>query len=256
MRWQPASTAPRGRRRRLWGIALIVAALSALALPLDAFGFGATGNPAAIAFYRGAAAKTDALPAYALDQVGWVRAKDSVKKDQVSWAWGFAQFTSNDYPAKEHIVLVQHGGSTQWLEDIITPLDRGCHVAACKQYPIEIIVHRAEAYEGIVVSGSSARCFKREPLRKVPYTVGNPWWVAVGHFAPKVIRGALTQITSAYVNEGQHVTETDLIATKTRLFARSQMYAAATTGRRAFSYRLTDVQLARAPRAPSISICS
>ncbi len=242
-------------RRRLAAVALVVAA-SAVVLPLDAF--GATGNPAAIALYRVAAARTDAQPAYVLNQTGWVRASDSVRKNQVTWAWGFAQFKSRlkVYPAREHLVLVQHAGSTVWLEDTITPIDPGCRTAACKQYPIEIVVHQRVAYEGIILSGHSAACFRAEPLRKVPYTVGSPWWVAVGHFAKKVVRGTLTEITSTYINEGQVVTERDWITTKTKLFAQSMMRAAATTGRRAFSYRITDGRLAKVPASPRISLCS
>jgi hypothetical protein len=242
-------------RRRLAAVALVVAA-SAVVLPLDAF--GATGNPAAIALYRVAAARTDAQPAYVLNQTGWVRASDSVRKNQVTWAWGFAQFKSRlkVYPAREHLVLVQHAGSTVWLEDTITPIDPGCRTAACKQYPIEIVVHQRVAYEGIILSGHSAACFRAEPLRKVPYTVGSPWWVAVGHFAKKVVRGTLTEITSTYINEGQVVTERDWITTKTKLFSESMMRAAATGGRQAFSYRITDGRLAKVPASPRISLCS
>jgi hypothetical protein len=255
LRLEASSTKRVTRRRRLAGVALIVAAAT-VALPLDAF--GATGDPAAIAFYRVAAARTDALPAYVLNQTGWVRASDSVRKNQVTWAWGFAQFKSRlkVYPAREHLVLVQHKGSTVWLEDTITPIDPTCRAAACKQYPIEIVVHQKVAYEGIILSGHSAACFKAEPLRKVPYTVGTPWWVAVGHFAPKLVRGTLTEITSTYVNEGQVVTETDLITTQTKLFAKSLMRAQLTSGRRAFSYRITDGRLAKVPASPRISICS
>ncbi|HUD69134.1 MAG TPA: hypothetical protein VMQ40_02735 [Acidimicrobiales bacterium] len=257
MRHPASSTSRRAPRCRLAGAVLFVAAAAIVAVPLDAYGFGATGNPAAIAFYRVAAARTDALPAYVLNQTGWMRASDSVKKNQVTWAWGFAQFKSRlpVYPAREHIVLVQHAGSTVWLEDVITPIDARCHAVKCRQYPIEIVVHRAEAYEGIVLP-TGAKCFKREALRKVPYTVGTPFWVAVGDFAPKVVHGVLTEITSTYVNEGQHVSETDLITTRTKLFAVSEMHAAPAAGRRPFSYRITDGRLARVPRSPRITLCS
>ena len=258
MRHLASSTSRRaGRRRSLAGAALLVAAAAIVAVPLDAYGYGATGNPAAIAFYRVAAAKTDALPAYVLNQTGWMRASDSVQKNHVTWAWGFAQFHSRlvVFPAREHIVLVQHAGSTVWLEDVITPINARCHALACKQYPIEIVVHRTVAYEGIVLKGG-AKCFKKEALRKVPYTVGTPFWVAVGHFAPKVVHRALTEITSTYVNEGQHVRETDLITTTTKLFAVSEMHAAAAPARRAFSYRITDGRLAKVPRSPRITLCS
>ena len=183
------------RHRRMAGVALLVAAVAATALPLDAYGYGATGNAAAIAFWR------------------------------VAWAWGFAQFKSRlkVYPARERIVLVQHAGSTVWLEDFITPVDSSCHAGACKQYPIEIVVRRTVAFAGIVLSGGGAKCYKRESLAKVPYLVGAPFWVAAGHYAPKVVRGALTEITSTYSNESQRVTETDLITTKTKLFAASEL---------------------------------
>jgi hypothetical protein len=245
------------RHRRMAGVALLVAAVAATALPLDAYGYGATGNAAAIAFWRVAAARTNALPAYVLHQTGWMRASDSVAKDQVTWAWGFAQFKSRlkVYPARERIVLVQHAGSTVWLEDFITPVDSSCHAGACKQYPIEIVVRRTVAFAGIVLSGGGAKCYKRESLAKVPYLVGAPFWVAAGHYAPKVVRGALTEITSTYSNESQRVTETDLITTKTKLFAASELHAAATTGRRAFSYRITDARLAKVPKSPSITLC-
>jgi hypothetical protein len=238
--------------------AVLVALATTVAFPLDAFGFGATGNAAAIRFFRVAATTTNALPAYVLVQNGWMRASDSVAKDQVAWAWGFAQFDSRIriYPARERIVLVQHGGTPVWLEDLITPLDPGCHQAACRQYPIEIVVHRTQAYEGIVLSGGHAKCFKKEALDKVPYTVTAPFWVAVGRFSKLVARGSLTQVTSTYGNEGQQVTETDLIATRTHVFAHSHMSAAAAAGRRAFVYWIAHGRLATVPKAPAITLCS
>lgn len=253
----PNRRRPIGRHRRLAPVAMLVALASAMAFPSAAFGYDATGNAAAIAFFRVAAARTDALAAYVLNQNGWMRASDSVPKDQVAWAWGFAQFKSRIriYPARERIVVVQHKGSTSWLQDTVTPIDTACKKPACRQYPIEIVVFRSEAFEGIVLSGASAKCFKREARNKVPYTVGAPWWTVVGHFSPEVVRGALTQITSTYGNEGQLVTETDLIATKTHLFAQSHMHASPATGRRAFNYRIADGRLARVPRAPSITLC-
>ena len=119
-------------------------------------------------------------------------------------------------------MLVQHRGTTSWLVDTITPVDRSCKVASCKQFPIEIVVFRSEAFEGIVLSGASAECFRREALSKVPYTVGAPFWQVVGHFAPKAVLGSLTKITSTYGNEGQRVTETDFIVTKSHLFVQSR----------------------------------
>jgi hypothetical protein len=238
-------------------VALLVASVAATALPLDAYGYGATGNKAAIAFWRVTAARTNALPDYVLTQTGWMRASDSVRKKRVTWTWGFAQFKSRlpVYPARERIVLVQHAGKTEWLEDEITPHDSACHKTACRQYPIELVVRENAAFEGLVLSGSSAECFAKVSLAKVPYLVGSPFWVAAGHYAPKVVRGALTEITSTYGNETQRVTETDLIPTRTKLFASSELHAAAAAGRRAFSYRIVDSRLARAPRAPSITLC-
>ena len=239
------------------GVALLVAVTTA-SIPVDAYGYGATGNPAAIAFWRVTAARTNALPDYVLTQTGWMRASDSVKKKQVTWTWGFAQFKSRTlrvYPARERIVLVQRAGKTIWLEDIVTPIDTSCHIAQCKQYPIELVVRPNAAFDGLVLSGSSAECFAKVSLAKVPYFVGSPFWVPAGHYAPKVVRGAVTEITSTYENEGQHVTETDLIPTRTKLFASSELHAAAATGRRAFYYRIVDSRLAKAPRAPSITLC-
>jgi hypothetical protein len=245
------------RRARRVSTLVVAIAVGVLAAPSAALGASVSGNKAAIAFYRASAATMNALPAYVQIQTGWVRIHDKAGKNDVAhWAWGNAQFEKGFYATQEHIELDQHKGSVVWLRDTLDPIVSGCHKRGCDgQWPLQFVVERNEAFWGLVFTGQNAECFKKVSLNDVPYTVGVPWWGALGAFSPALVRGSLTEITSKYGDDGQVVTETDLITTSTKRFAQSAMRAAAGHGYPAFTFRST-YRITGAPTLPRISLCS
>jgi len=237
------------------GIA-VLGTLAVLALAVPAAAAGPTGDPQAIALFREAARATNALPAYVITQSGYVRIDDSLgPRRRVHWAWGWAQAQPGYRAATERLVVVQRGGRTAWLEDTITPTAASCR-DDCGVVPIELVITHSAAYDGLVSSGTSASCFERVSVLRVPYPAGGPWWTAVGTLARPVRAGTLTSITSQFPTGPQLVRETDWVRTATNLFARSTVAVAAGGGRPAFAYRSTDTPLAHVPRFPSITLCS
>ena len=235
--------------------ALVAIALAAL---LPSVASGATGDPAAIALFRTAAHTTNALPSYVIAQTGYVRIHDSLGRTRSAhWAWGWDQFRRGFHEARERIVLVQHGGSTEWIEDLMTPVARSCSAATCGGlFPIELLITPTRAFDGIVSSGSTATCFEPVARSRVPYVAGVPWWSVVGDLSAARVVGASTQVTARFVAGAQHVAEADWIRTASRRFTRSSVHVAAGGGRPAFSYASTDTPLRSLPRAPKLTLCS
>jgi hypothetical protein len=236
-----------------------LAAISTIALcATTALAAGPTGDPAAIAFYRHAVRATNALPAYVQSQSGYVRIDDSLgPKRFAHWAWGWDQFQPGYVAANERLVLAQRGGHTVWIDDTLTASTKGCSSPRCRQaVPIELVITKAAAYDGLISSGTHASCFVRESLRNVPYAVGSPWWATVGEFSKVQPDGSLSEVTSRFSAGGQLVTETDWISNGSNLFARSVLRLAAGTGRPAYGYRNTDAQVASSPKLPALTLCS
>lgn len=227
-------------------------------VPVIASAAGPTGSPASIALFSAAAHATNALPAYVIAQTGFVRIHDSLGRTRSAhWAWGWDQVHQGFHEASERIVLVQHKGSTAWVEDLMTPLAKTCHAEKCGGvFPIELLITPTRAFYGIVSSGSTPACFERVGLSHVPYVAGAPWWTVVGDLAAPQPHGASTEITSRFVADGQRVSEADWIATSSRRFTRSSVHVAAAPGRRSFSYSSTDALPVSLPRAPSLTLCS
>ena len=230
---------------------------AALALPGIALGAGATGNAAAIAYYRVAVAKTNGLRSYEFAQTGYVRIYSSVGKTDVSrWVWGYSQFQPGYYASNEKMKLVQAGGKVTWLEDTLTPIVPKCHATLCNAvYPIQFYVTKTAAFEGIITKGTTASCFNRESFAYVPYRAGSGWWVTSGFFYPMSTAGGVTRITSKYSNGAQEVPETDSINGTTKIFTASTYHFAAGNGHRAYSYKATYTTLASAPKPPTVKIC-
>lgn len=217
----------------------------------------ATGNAQAIALYRAAANATNALPAFIINQTGYVRISTTIgKPDRLNWAWGMDQWHRGYYPAREHIVLVQSHGHTDWIEDTLVPMDASCGDSCLHVFPIQFFITRGGAFAGIVLSGSNAPCFQHEKLSRVPYGVGTRWWFAYGHFAPLTHSGAITTVTSRYPNEGQWQTEVDGVTTKSHHFVRSTFRIAPRGKLRGFSFHQVDGVPSALPAVPDIEICS
>lgn len=251
-----ASVASRRSRGRA-----LVAAAGALALVGVASPAGASatsGSVAAVRLYRQAASAMNHLPAYVINQHGYVRIDDSLGPKRLTrWAWGQDQFQPGEEAANERLVLVQRDGHVAWLDDVLRPVKTCAQGGICPRvFPLEFVITPSAAFVGIVSSGSTAACFTKEPLRDVPYEAGSSWWFAVGHYLPPVVVGSTTRLVARYANSGQEETETDWMRTATRRFTRSTFAVDAGSGFRAFSFGARYTPLAARPAAPKLTICS
>jgi hypothetical protein len=240
-------------------VAIGVAAVVAVCVvPASAFALGTTGDAKAIAFYRSAVAATNNLSSYVQTQTGYVRIISSVgKTDSSNWAWGNQQFRHGYYATHERLVIVQSAGKVVWIEDTLRPILPKCTTTICNTaFPIQFFITKTSAFEGIVTSGTTASCFRRQAFIYIPYRAGGPWWFTGGYYLPMAVRGGQTVIVSKFPSGGQQVTETDSIATAKRLFVSSVIHLAAHGSERAYVYSNHDVVLAARPKPPKITLCS
>lgn len=225
-----------------------------------ATGSATSGSAAAIALYKAAARATNDLPAYVIDQRGYVRIHTSIGKHRaMEWAWGQDQFQKGEVATTERLVLVQNHGVVAWIEDTLTP-DVKCdsETSCASKLPLQFVITKTRAFVGIISSKSSATasCFTREPLDDVPYAAGTSWWWADGAYQPIAHDGHLSVVTSSYPNAGQVETEKDWIADPTMLFVHSLFVVAASRGHRAFNFSASYTKLSGRPAAPHLSLCS
>jgi hypothetical protein len=242
---------------RLGRVVVATAAVVVLAAA-PAAATGPTGDGRSITLFRLAARTTDALPAADVTQSGYVRIADSLGPvKQAHWAWGWAQYKAGYRPATEHLVLVQRRGRTLWLEDTMVPVAAQCSGTKCAQVlTIQLLITRTAAFYGLVSSGTTAPCFTRVALSRVPYVAGTPWWAVFGDLAPAIQEGTQTEITSRYASDGQAVTEADWIGVRSHRFAKTTVRAARGDGHRPYAYLDVDTLPRVAPRLPALTICS
>lgn len=233
-----------------------------MATATAALGAGATGDGAAIRYFRDVAANTNAQPAMQVVQSGYMTESGHVGSPRsFSYRWGFGGVPRGSVRSTETLTFAQHGGRVAWVTDVLTATAPGCHApTGCTQLtPIELFVTRVAAFAGLEDGpGGTVACFVREPFRNVPYRAGGRWWTAIGDFRPLAVRGNQVLVTVTYAwSDGQHVVERDSVDRSSSLFTASSFRVGKGTAVRdaPFSFAQRDAALPYAPPAPKVTLC-
>jgi hypothetical protein len=251
---------------------MVVVVVLGVAAVLVPSGAGASkppwsGNPAAIAYYRQAVAKTNALPALqdVYHRYYWLYDDASVTgaKGAFDLAWGYPKRPASYYVAATGTDLVRMvKGKSSWYTLTVAP-SCGGGICVSSAEPLEILVTKGGDFWGYVRSGTQAACWNHATGNSAwinkDYKSGSAWWSTTGYYRPIVHQGNQVLITSIYPNSDKAtITETDSINATTKLFTGSKYKVSASPNHAypAHSYSITETDPKAAPHAPKVHLCS
>jgi hypothetical protein len=229
----------------------------------------ATGDPASIAYYRTAVAKTNAVPEIRDVYSGyyWVydhaKAKGGGPTSAFLLSWGFASRPDpSEVRATGTYSVRMAGGKSAWYTLLIRPKCASGSACATSMEPLEIFATKAADYWGYVTTGSQPRCWNLATGSSAwifsDFRPGRPWWETYGRFLPKAKSGADVKITSIYPDpDGAISTETDTINAATRLFVESVVHVSKSTKPvyAPYGLKIAETQPKTPSKAPKVSYC-
>lgn len=259
-------------RRSASACAAVAIGVSALLAPTVAAATsraGVTGNAAAIAYYRGAVATTNALPVLRDVYHGFYWLYDDARTAGPTSAflldWGIAKRPASYYLAATGTVVVRLVRSrVSWYTLTVAPSCPSGDACGSSVEPLELDVTKQGVSWGYLRHGNVPACWNRAAgtsawLDRDFSVQPSGWWRTEGDYRPIVQHGNAVLITATYpASDGAKVTETDSINATTKRFVSSDYHVSRSTHRpvvAAHHFTISESDPKTTPKPPRLHLC-
>jgi hypothetical protein len=204
----------------------------------------ATGNRAAIAFYRAAAARNNSVAIQRFLRRGYMSFYALVGRTS-SFGYLYARGTvpRGYVRATEHLTYAQRRGRVVWASDVLTP--PACH-SFCVQFPLELVADAHGRFARFLKAGAVSHCWVTlRPGSTLPFAPGGANFATFGRFLPLLRRGQTVIARSVYRwSQTQTARESDRFAAASKLWEGTVVHVSRGRGKGqpAFTFTDTDVR--------------